>query len=837
MAQLVVGLDRRQACREGIAGGKGASLARLRRNGFPVPDGFVVSANAFDSVVGRAGYCDLTRLVECSAQELAALRQKIAQIDLPSRLADRLAAGYLELSSPVAVRSSMVGEDGQDSSFAGQLDTHLNVSGPDQLMLAVKECWASILNERLISYMRERGEVAARPVTGFRMAVVAQRMVNAVAAGVAFSADPVSGLRCVIVEAIPGLGDALVAGMVTPDRYVVDGRGHLAEVSCAGSSGPVLDEAQTLELAELVGNVARHAGQPQDVEWAWDGERFWLLQARPITSLAGKHVYSNRVSSEMAPGLIKPLLYTTNTSSMTENVFGRVFTNLIGPNDIDFTRLGKRVHSRQYTNLTVLGELFERVGLPANFNEWMSRDERGERRRPTMGPRMLIAAFRLLRFAIRHGWIADEIAAFNLRHSRELECFRRADYAGQDPPRLIAAFDELRRMHGETQWYVFLGPVNMLIRNRHMASLARKHAPDVVPGDLIKGLVGLKALEPNNRLHAMADRASAMGNDVVSLLASGDDSEVRLSLSSSEAGQALLAEFDDFQDEFGFLSTNGTDFTVAPWAETSGLLWRSISRSAMHPAPHATEAAAVIRERSRTRLRSQLNALQRIHFDRLLRTTCRYIDLRERTSMLMSEDAYQARRILLALAERLVARGDLGERDDIFYLEYGELCDVVARSLAPGQARGIVAERRAEMAADAEIELPDTFCGDRPPVTAIRADEGAEVLVGIPGSSGVATGVARIIHDPAEAPPSLSRQDILVVPFTDVGWTPLFAGIGAIVAETGGQLSHTAIVAREYGLPAVVSVKNATRLITRGQWLAVDGTTGKVRLRPDPTLT
>jgi pyruvate,water dikinase len=286
-------------------------------------------------------------------------------------------------------------------------------------------------------------------------------------------------------------------------------------------------------------------------------------------------------------------------------------------------------------------------------------------------------------------------------------------------------------------------------------------------------------------------------------------------------------------DEYGFLSTNGTDFTLAPWAETPGLLWRSVGRSARHPTLPATQDPAAVRERARAQLRSQLNFAQRIHFDRLLRTTIRYIDLRERTSMLMSEDAYESRRILLALAEQLVSRGDLEARDDIFYLEYGELCDLVAGSLAACEAREIVAQRRAEMAADAEIELPDTFCGDHPPVSLIEIDEGAESLSGIAGSSGVATGVARIVHDPMDAPDVLTRHDILVVPFTDVGWTPLFAGIGGIVAETGGQLSHTAIVAREYGLPAVVSVKKATRVIRPGQSLTVDGTAGKVHLRPD----
>jgi phosphoenolpyruvate synthase/pyruvate phosphate dikinase len=205
--------------------------------------------------------------------------------------------------------------------------------------------------------------------------------------------------------------------------------------------------------------------------------------------------------------------------------------------------------------------------------------------------------------------------------------------------------------------------------------------------------------------------------------------------------------------------------------------------------------------------------------------------LRERTSLLMSEDSYQMRRVFLALADHLVARGDIGQRDDVFYLTYVEVRQAAEGKLDANAVRELVTTRKAEMAADAQIELPDTICGDHVPTRPISADEGQEYLVGIGGSSGVAQGYARVLLDPAEAPVTLARSDILVVPFTDVGWTPLFPGIGGIVAETGGQLSHTSIVAREYGLPAVVSVRKATHLIRDGQAVTVDGDRGRVYLK------
>jgi pyruvate,water dikinase len=196
----------------------------------------------------------------------------------------------------------------------------------------------------------------------------------------------------------------------------------------------------------------------------------------------------------------------------------------------------------------------------------------------------------------------------------------------------------------------------------------------------------------------------------------------------------------------------------------------------------------------------------------------------------MSEETYEMRRIFLALAEQLVARGDLAERDDIFFLTYEELRQVVLEEMGAEEAQELVTDRRAEMAADAEIDLPDTICGDHVPAPPILPGDDQEYLVGICGSSGLAQGRACVVLDPAAAPTSLGQDDILVVPFTDVGWTPLFSGIGGIVGETGGQLSHTSIVAREYGLPAVVSVRRATRLISNGQPITVDGNKGRVYL-------
>jgi phosphohistidine swiveling domain-containing protein len=836
MKRCVVSLDSRSALGETCAGGKGATLARLRRSGFKVPPGFVITSQAFRRFLSDAGIAEAVPRGSLTRHDLEQTQEIIVAHRIPDRLARSIVRAYRRLDAPpVAVRSSMIGEDADVASFAGQLDTVLNVQGERELLRTVRRCWASMFNWRLLNYLAERGKDSAGGLPdSLAMAVVVQQMVDVKAAGVAFSADPLTGQRCVVVEAGRGLGDAVVQGLVEADRYVVDARGVLAEAIPVNVRSPVLQDEQVLCLSEIVRDVARRAKAPQDVEWAWDGAEFYILQSRPITSLAGKRIYSNKMVSDMSPGLIKPLVYSTKTVAMARNVLGRLFTELIGPNDIDFTSLTARVHSRIYTDVTMLGELFERVGLPANFFEMVSRDERPDARRPPLTPQVLRAILRLFGFAWRHSRVADDIAAFVERHDQELERYRHADWLHQDPQDLLAEFDRLMRLHSECQWSIFIGPINLSVRNRLLDRLVKRWAPDVVPGDLIRGLVGLKALQPNEELQKMAAQVGALGEEVRRMLIEKDDATIRTTLSASEEGRALLHRMDGFMDRYGFLSANGTDFTETPWIENSTLIWRAIGRAAADPMESVTGDVEAIREEAHRRVRDQLDRPRRLFFDRLLASTTTYIGLREQTSLLMSEDSYQMRRIFMALGDQLVARGHLDRRDDIFYLTYDEVRQLVRGELEADAARESVVRSRKEIEADAHIELPDTICGDSVPPHPIVPAENQDCLIGIGGSSGIAEGHASVVLNPADAPVTLTRNHILVVPFTDVGWTPLFAGIGGIVAETGGQLSHTSIVAREYGLPAVVGVKKATLLIKDGQPIMVDGYRGRVYLRRDP---
>jgi phosphohistidine swiveling domain-containing protein len=819
MATLVVSLSSRKARDPSVAGGKGAGLALLIRARFPVPPGFVITTAAFREPLDAA-----SRL-----NDLEAARRLSLDWEIPDAVRRSIFRARRRLGpGPVAVRSSLVGEDSGAASFAGQLETVLDVEGDDALLEAVRRVLASAFSERLRAY---KGRTAAQPLS---LAVVVQSMVPAVVSGVAFSCDPTTARPGAVIEACRGPCEALVQGRVRPDRYRLDPRGEIDEIVPAEPGSPLLDEPKINALGELIGAIAEAAGSPRDVEWAFDGRAFRVLQARPISSLAGKPVYSRRMVSDMAPGLVKPLVWSAKYAPVIQNVFAPVFEEIAGPTGLDYSRMSARLHSRVYMNVTAFGEVLQRVGLPSNFFYMLARgDKTGHRRfRPRL--RTLPGLVRHVRFIRRESRIGRRVGPFLDAQRRKLDRFRGLDWSAQTPAELLGHAARLKELHGRSQWYVILVSINMLIRSRVLAAMIVRRWPGTDPRDVIRGYGRRSSLVPFEELRALAEEACSLDRELLERMTGEDGFDPAAAPAASERGRALMRGFEAFMDRFGFLSANGSDFSETPWVEDPRLIWRTIGRLALRrdstPSPAAAEAR---REEVLGLVRSGFGPLRRRVFDRLHASTVRYMDCRERVSLLMTEDSYWMRRCFLTLGARLVERGTIAAPEDVFYLFEDELPRVLDDPGEAATAAGRIAARKAELERDAALDPPDTLCGGEIAGLAPPTADGIEFLAGIGASAGVVRGRARIVRDPASAARDIGPGDVLVVPFTDIGWLPVLAGIGGVVADTGGQLSHTSIIAREYGIPAVVSVRNATRLIPDGAAVTVDGTAGRIYIHKD----
>ena len=825
MSRHVFPLGSRHALRVERCGGKAATLARLAQLGFAVPPGFVISASMFDRFERRCAseMSGHARAPEPEAQD--DLHQRLLECPLSEAERRALLEAYRRFGGPVAVRSSFVGEDGSKDSYAGQFESVLGVDGEEEFADAVKRVYASRFRCQLASYRRARGQVPAAS-NGGAMSVLVQRMLEPVAGGVSFSADPVNGRRTVIIESAAGLGDRIASGAVTPQRYVVDARGVLTRFE-AGDGENVLDPDRALELAALVRRIEAALGGPQDVEWVWDGKDFHVLQSRPITSLAGRHIYSRQLLADMSPGLVTPLQWSTTTRSMVRHVFGKLFTELLGRRDIDPTRLITRLRSRTYCDVTLLGQLLAEAGLPVNFFEVLSRDERAAhiRPRPTLrfaarSPRIAWCAARWLRTKHR----ADACLA---KARGELDRLGGRDLAGVTYEELLNEISDLLEVHGHLQWATVLGAMNLMVRSKLLRHLVARWVPEIDQRDLLGG-DRKTGSGWNLELEAVADATRELGEELARTMVEGDDHAIRERLASSPDGRDLAAKVDAFLDRYGFLSSDATDLSSPCWREQPSVVWATVGRLAGSPRVDPVRDMAAIREQARRRALEQLGSLRRVIFERVWRSTSRYLDLRERLGLHLAESAHRLRRLFLTVGRRLETEGVLDRPEEIFLLYWDEVRQVCDCTIDTAEALDLVQERLDELEGDAAWEVEDTICGlegarDRPLV-----EPAPDCLTGIGSSPGQATGRACVLRDPSAAPAELNRDHILIVPFTDVGWTPLLSRVGGVVAESGGILSHTSIIAREYGLPAVVNVERATSLISGGEAITVDGDRGRV---------
>ncbi|EYF02121.1 PEP/pyruvate-binding domain-containing protein [Chondromyces apiculatus] len=829
-----------------LAGGKGANLGALIRAGFPVPDGVVVTTEAYDRFVAHAG---LGPLLAAAAREGVAhgeaLRRAFEAATIPDDIARAITVAAQDLGrGPLAVRSSATAEDLPEAAFAGQQDTFLNVIGVPALLAAVRRCWASLWTDRAILYRERQGLDHA----AIKIAVVLQRMLDADVAGVLFTANPLTGAEDeTVIDASPGLGEAVVSGLVTPDHFVLrkrlvgyrivtrrfgrrellvrsqagGGIEHLVSDALPGSTHiPALPDHALRTLARLGARIARHFGAPQDIEWAFVGSTPWILQARPITALP-------------QPKPRAPIPKENPVAQFADMLSVR-------PYPMDLTTWGPGIYDRavvpSFSHLGITTPGFEEMFTVED--SVIVRMESGLKLRPT--PRLLLGPARFLWLCARHdprAWRSlpdiDEARA----RARALEA---RDLASLSWDELLATVHEAlalpRALLGEARTRFY--PRAMLSLGLLKTSLWMFEHEDRL--DLLLSGLDTRTLEANRALAALAAKVRSTPSLAATFAQQDpadpqhDPAALHAALSAQPEGRALLADLRAFLDHYGHREAVMFTLVEPTWKDAPEVVLGMLrSLSAVEPPEHRPGPTVPSWEAARDDLLTHpvlRPAPLRAAFLQILDEARTLPEIREDTHFYGTLPMPILRRTLLELGRRLQAAQVLDAPEDIFHLRLEEV-ERVGGVLPPpadltADLRARVARRRALRDA-----LTDTPVVD-PALYRHSAHVPSDVLVsGTPGSPGIADGPACVVRSVQEFG-KLRPGDVLVAPFTNPAWTPLFQRAAAVVVDTGAQSSHAAIVAREYGIPAVMGTGDGTRRLKEGVRIRVDGLRGLVLPAP-----
>jgi len=884
----IVWLDARANADERTVGPKAFGLVRMSRIGLKVPAGFCITADAYREHVETNGISRRISsvwdsLASASLEEkrsiLREIRETIAEAPLDQAMRRAIETHYHKLgANRVAVRSSATAEDLPGQSFAGQYDTYLGIADLDECLAAVKQCWASLWTERAWDYRRKNG--FDRLDIG--MAVLVQSLVAAEASGVLFTADPTTGRSDrIIVEACFGLGDALVSGRVTPDRLLIAKRdlrlisqtvsqkkmesvpgewGAVREqpVVSRQMSSPSIDQRTALKLAKFARKAERRFGRPQDMEWVVHGRDIFFVQSRPITTLPPprsweqRQVWTNANLGEVAPDVMTPMTYSVILTG--GHAFMASALRLLG---IDFRTISRLRESpladliagRIYFNVnTCLGMI---RGLPGgrriNFGKLfggahaqtvdLARIDIPEEDIPDLKfstVRMLLRLPWSLHSVLTHGQRKGRISLQELRAKNDQ--LRNLNLSRMSEEQLAAELTSLIR-HGMQTFDVLYGVV-ALAPLPILYKIGERWLGDT-HGTLVNGLmVGMGNMDSaaaGMDLWRLALKARE--NPRVEQVIRSEESwqTAREKIRTAQGGNPFLEDWDRFMVCHGHHCRGEIELYNQRWSETPDYVLRLVRSyvTQMNRADPATGLRERTRERRQLeeRCRRQLrNPVKRAIFNRVLVRAQNGAVFRENLKSEATRWLTVIRRVVLEIGGRLADRGVLRQPDDIFFLQLQEL-GPARQDRADFDVRTVVHQRRAEHENNKSILPPKVILGKFDPAKYVPdvIDKSVGTLKGLAASAGVVTGKARVILR-SDTDEQLGAGEILVAPFTDAGWTPYFVPAAGIVIEQGGLLSHGSIIAREYGIPAVVNVPAATKIIRTGQTLRVDGDRGMVTI-------
>lgn len=863
MSSMVLGFHEIEKSQLYLVGGKGLNLGELSKvDGIQVPEGFCITTEGYRKAIGQneTYHALLQQLNMLNADDRdqigeisGKIRQTIIESEIPSDVVETV-THYLSRfgeDHAYAVRSSATAEDLPHASFAGQQDTYLNIIGVDAILQHISKCWASLFTDRAVIYRIQNGFDHRH----IYLSVIIQKMVFPQASGILFTADPMSGDRKQLsIDASFGLGEALVSGLVSADNYKVQG-GEIVDKRIAAKTlaiygqkeggtetrqiDPAQQKAQTLtdqqivELERIGRQVEAYFGQPQDIEWCLADNTFYIVQSRPITTLypipeandQDNHVYLSVGHQQMMTDPIKPLglsFYLLITPAPMRIAGGRLFID-IAPRLT--TTAGREALLKNLESDPLFIGAIENV-IERNFVKLVPNDQTAPI--PAKSNTDKPAAFEndpaIVTDLIQRNQASITALKQKIQMKSGAELF---DFILED-------IQELKRILFDPQsTAVFMSAINATFWiNEHMNKwLGEKNAADTLSQSVPNNITSEMGL-------ALLDVADVIRPypEVIDYLQHATEDHFLDELVKFDGGREAREAIYDYLSKYGMRCTGEIDISRTRWSEKPLTLVPMILSNIKNFEPHESRRKFEQgRQEALAKEQELLNRLRQLpDGDQKADETKRMIDLvrnfigyREYPKYGWVSRYFVYKQALLKEAERLVQAGVIHDVEDIYYLTFEELHEAVRTNMLDDR---IISKRKDEYKVYEKLTPPRVITSDGEMFRGSykRGDLPADAILGLPVSSGVIEGRARVILNMEDA--ALEEGDILVTAFTDPSWTPLFVSIKGLITEVGGLMTHGAVIAREYGLPAVVGVDHATKLIKDGQRIRVNGTEGYIEI-------
>jgi len=761
-------------------GSKAANLRWLIKAGYLVPESYVCSWVAYD--LYQQNTIDIIDILD----------KELTHVIKPDCL--------------YAVRSSANLEDRYDYSFAGQFKSSLNVQGVTQIMQAIWSIWSSAQSSSIQPYLKKD----KNSQESLKMAVVIQEMVRSQVAGVIFSKNPTNGADEVVIEAVEGLGSALVQDGVIPTRWIIkQGQWIITPKQ------PILPDSIINDLCNTALKITKNIKKPVDLEWVFDGKEVNWVQLRLITRLNQVNVYSNVISREQLPGQIKPLVWSINIPVVT-GAWIRLLTEIIGSNDLTPDQLVKAFYYRAYYNMGVFAKIFERLGLPSKTLEMMMGMDKTAKEKPAMKmnvklipliPRItwfILKKFSLLSELNKNLPLLESMVASHVQIQKETLGFEE----------ILQRLDALSSLVGRLAYYNIIVPLTASLSCRILEYQVRKRGkePGLLKMDEVEqspyhNLIGRAICE----LH---QRFMEIPIELRDKIESGSIEK----LWGMEGIESFISEFKLFLLQYGYLTESTTNFSTPSWKENPEVVLKMIIDYKIPT--HNIEEFGIEQV--------DFPIAYQWMMKKLYKETVQFKIFRERVGDLFTRGYALFKDYFLVIGNQLTQRGWINTPEDIYFLYRDEVVEIVRHPEYGSDLARKIETRKMEMEACKSYPLPEVFYGENPPVVVAQV---SSRLTGVPTSAGYYTGRVKVIKTIRDFE-KLKQGDILVVPYTDVSWTSLFAKVGGVIAESGGLLSHSSIIAREYQIPAIVSVTGAT-MLADDTMVTMDGYRGEISIHVD----